>query len=280
MDEYSQADVDMYYDDGGGYASRGGWMEEEEEEEKVDSFGIRRHVGKGKEEEEEEEEEYRFGKRKAEMPPPSDIVGGKDDGLLRNLRLTSVNGSVAPLQKRIRSEFVVPFRVQLSADILLQNAGKSRLSNITCSELQRIVDCDDEFTIVDPYVVLCDTIPAGAFKVYMKEAVPVSRLLLLRALKCTYGVGTKLRSYSGDVTVRPFKDTRTTHVQGFGCDRAIEDALETAGLDEPEVMAHVRAYMIKVGAQPSYVACDCEFLDAHLKEVKNIINGTSSHLME
>jgi hypothetical protein len=289
MDEYSQADLDLYYDDGGGYGYGVDDVEEEAtpvRERRRDAYGYERFPeGKGKEEEEEEEEEDEDDVFRAPLNPiRRDASGGGLGVKKRAIKLSLHEGNVVPLSKKHRSGVVVPFRVQMAANILLRE-NEINMSPGVINTLETLMHHDDEYTIVDPYVVLSDTIPNGGLcKVYMKEIVPVSVILLLRAMNCSYGVRfsandrSEDRSYVTDVTVREFKDTNADHVQSFGCSDAIRDGCEIRNLDYDEVVSEVYAYMTKQGEQPSYVACSPEFLEAHVVEIKNILSGEATHL--
>jgi len=201
-------------------------------------------------------------------------------------------GSLAPVEKRAKSSLVVPYGVHMSVTTLLQNAPVLGLEEHVKGALQFLLECDNESIGVDPYVELSDTVinaPTNTCKVLMREVVPVSQLLLARALQCTYGVNftrelrSAARTYKEDVTVTPYEgatDTELGRSQDFGIEQAIRAALITKNLDPVLIAREVDAFMAKLGDLSSAKASSHEFLEEQLKEFGSIVAGTKSHLRD
>jgi hypothetical protein len=150
---------------------------------------------------------------------------------------------------------VIPYRIKAAARVIADAREVPRTVQTECEALARL---PDEFTRVDPYVVLVDTVPLGALRVHMKEAVPVSTLLIARLLKCTYGIpGVAPRNYA-NARLKPFHETGLEHAQPFYCDE---------GIDEHYDRTRVLAYVQALGPIASEVAASHAFVDAHLERL-------------
>jgi hypothetical protein len=154
---------------------------------------------------------------------------------------------------------VIPYRVKVAARVIADAREASRTAQIECEGLARL---PDEYTRVDPYVVLVDTIPLGALRVHMKEAVPLSTLLAARLLRCKYGIpGAAARDYAS-ARLKPYHETGLDHAQPFYCDESIDDE----HFDRTRVLAYVQA----LGPISSEVAASHVFVDEHLERLASL----------
>lgn len=185
-------------------------------------------------------------------------------------------GFNTPIQESEFNKRVIPYDIQHSADTLLRAAqgGEIRLGREAFQTIKRLADCADEFTQVDPRVVLYDTFTTGVCEIYVKEVVPISILLLARYFNLDYSVQiTKdLESVARpfrEVKVKPFRGTLTTHVQGLGC----QDAVKRAMQNNVAKWSLVKMYMMRVGAQsPTSIAGDYEWIEAQTRAIGSVIN--------
>jgi len=190
----------------------------------------------------------------------------------------TASANAAPIQLRPRDQIVIPYRIYNAAiEIMEAYASKEiRIRHDTQTDMEAILTCDDEFTKTDPYVVLCDTLSTGSCKIYMKEVVPTSILLLAQALTCTYQVEIMPGKRSNPklytlVTVKPFHDSITDYAQPFGCEEAVREQL---GDQADDIIKQVQVFMLKLGVIPSREACLAHFLAETGLAVKKLLEGS------
>lgn len=167
---------------------------------------------------------------------------------------------------------LVSFRVKTAARALLQanSDGVLKLSEHTRAECTRLtLGTVDEFTQEDPYVVLVDTVRAGALRLHLKEAVPLTLLLLARLLRCSYGYG---REYA-QAKLKPFHDASTEHAQPFRCAETVAEALEA----EEDAGAHLRSlveqHVRALGPLASEAVATHHFVDEQLEVLRERRGG-------
>lgn len=191
------------------------------------------------------------------------------------------NANSAPIQIRSRTEDIVSYKIHHAAGVLVEASQDKeiRLSRDALDDLNDILKYQDEYSMTDPYVVLWDTLDTGSCRIYMKEVVNVSTLLLARQLGCMYTVKvtddmeSAPRSYK-EVNVKPFHDSKVDYAQPFECEKTVREELERHGKGDPdEIIRSVKVHMLKLGVTPSEVACDDSFLIEQTETIGKLIAG-------
>jgi len=283
MDDLTPEDWAKYggYDYGGGRSVRGS--------------------GKGKEEEEEgDEQDYSMSLSKSSRAKSDFVVkkrnktvtfapyGNDDDGLIQreiehptknmDQLLLDVGGSTGynvPIQSRIDNKKIIPYDIQHSAHLLLEAHQQQDiiLPQEALSSIKKLAECNDEFTQIDPLVVIHDTFNTGTCKIHVKEVVPISVLLLARYFNLTYSVHITDEMESNPrpfktVKVKPYHGKSTQHIQSLGC-----EALVKAYMKRVEQWKLVEIYMLRMGAQSSVtLAGDEDWLEMQTKAIGKVLN--------
>ena len=192
--------------------------------------------------------------------------------------LLDVGGSTgynAPIQSRIDNKKIIPYDIQHSAYLLLEAHQQQdiRLPRETLSSIKKLAECNDEFTQIDPMVVIFDTFSTGTCKIHVKEVVPISVLLLARHFNLTYSVRitdemeSNPRPFKG-VKVKPYHGKSTQHIQSLGC-----QAMVNAYMKRAEQWKLVEIYMLRMGAQSSVtLAGDEDWLEMQTKAIGKVLN--------
>lgn len=223
-------------------------------------------------EEEDEEEEQSFA-----LVPQMML---KDDEQIEKDPIMNMDWQVSI--RRMGPRPVVPCEEGMAAETLAFAASKEggqrvSLSAGTQSELQKLTKQVDEFTQIDPLVVVStNLVVSDTFRAYLEETMPVSKYLLARALHARFNVmisaKTKTRPVPFDdanllMQVAPFMN-KDNNGQPFHIDECIEAAEPDAGK-----MLQIRAYMISLGKISPREACDLDFLDQQQEMFKSILSG-------
>jgi len=197
----------------------------------------------------------------------------RDEGSQKRQRTSSLGsapaGSAPQEGRRRRAPEgpLVSYRVKTAARALLQanSDGVLKLSEHTRAECTRLtLGTVDEFTQEDPYVVLVDTVRAGALRLHLKEAVPLSLLLLARLLRCSYGYG---REYA-QAKLKPFHDASTEHAQPFRCAETVAEALEAEEDGGAHLRALVEGHVRALGPLASEAVATHHFVDEQLEVLR------------
>ena len=179
-------------------------------------------------------------------------------------------GFSTPIPESAFNKRIIPYEIQHSASTLLDacDSKEIRLGHEAFQAIKRLADCADEYTEVDPRVVIYDTFPTKAFQVYVKEVVPISILLLARHFNLYYSIqGSEMRSFK-DVKVKPFRGTITNHIQGLGCQEAVKEAMK----NNTTKWSLVKMYMMRVGAQsPTSIAGDYDWIEAQTRAIASVL---------
>jgi hypothetical protein len=179
-------------------------------------------------------------------------------------------GFSAPIPESAFNKRIIPYEIQHSASTLLDacNNKEIRLGHEAFQAIKRLADCADEYTEVDPRVVIYDTFPTKAYQVYVKEVVPISILLLARHFNLYYSIqGSEMRSFK-NVKVKPFRGTITNHIQGLGCQDVVKEAMQ----NNVAKWSLVKMYMMRVGAQsPTSIAGDYEWIEAQTRAIASVL---------
>jgi hypothetical protein len=186
--------------------------------------------------------------------------------------------SAGPIQERDADRTVISYGIQTAAARLIEAATRERaiaLSRETLAQLQRLSRCDHEYRIVDPFVVISDTIETELYRLHLKEAVPVSALLVARHLRLSYrvelmpGAFTTPKSYADVGRVKPFHGNATEHAQPFGLEATVQAALSAR--EDAGVFARIALYMANVGHLDPAEAADPAFLDEHTPAMGKVL---------
>ncbi len=199
-----------------------------------------------------------------------------EDDMFKDMSLT------LPVNRGNGSKVTVPLRAKQAAEELLLQA-KNRdiaLTRETRQDLDNLTQHPDEFTIVDPVVVITASVDTGTCRIHLKEVVPVSMLLLARVLGATFFVQVTPKAKTpatvyDEVSVRPFRDSRSAESnQPFGIEKAVEELIaQNEDMAADELMVQVKAYMFSVGPTSTLEASGLDFLELHTEAFKKILRG-------
>lgn len=175
-----------------------------------------------------------------------------------------------PIAEIDMSQPIIPYEIQKSAFLLMRadENGDIRLNQEALQNMKRLSECINEYTEVDPRVVIYDTfVTESGFKIYLKEVVPISILLLARHFGLEYSFESESRSFK-DVKVKPFHGSLLNHVQELGCEKGVKLCMQSS---DPKWYA-VRLYMLRVGAQSSEnIIGDYDWFEAQTKAIGLIL---------
>jgi hypothetical protein len=185
----------------------------------------------------------------------------------------------APIYERVENKRVIPYNVQHGASLLLDahNDQDIRLGYEALKEIQMLAACDDEFTRVDPFVVIYDTFTTGTCKIYVEEVVPISDLLLARFFDFHYKVvimediESNPRNFKA-IKARPYVGKTHTDVQSLGCSDMVKQRLSA------EQTKLVQIYMLRMGPQSSSFVCDFDWLETQTKAMGKVLTQKSNPL--
>ncbi len=219
-------------------------------------------------EDEEEEAERRPRYAAPSSAPANEHVDKTLEKLYKGMEFT------IPIRRGQTGVSVIPYHIQQAADTIL-HSGERSVKQQARQQLQLLIDHPDEYTVIDPQVTLSKTVDTGICRVYLKEIVPVSHLLMARALKVQYQVYVTKKVYFpaedfSEVSVKPFHGKGVDHAQPFGLSAALETRLDE---EESDFLDQVNAYMYAQGPLSTREACDAEFIDTHVDAIKAIRTG-------
>lgn len=252
-----------------GYGKPGEEVVEEDEHDAIDAYDAppppKRSFGLLEEEEEEDAKPQSRFLVQQEMMEDKDLSG---DPLMQMDWQVSI--------RRMGPRPVVPCDVGMAAETIVQAAKMQRISvsAAVLSELEKLTHQVDEFTRIDPLVVVSTTLAmSDTFSAYLEEQMPVSLYLLARATHARFQVliseKTKTRPVSFSdptllLSVAPFTDGEER-----GTPFRIEERLD---VDDAKLL-QIRAYMISLGKLSPREACDLDFLEAQEEMFKSILSG-------
>lgn len=181
-----------------------------------------------------------------------DIGDDEDDHFVPPGAPVRRGGSSMLKKKRVSFTDGVPHEIREAAYSLASaNAdGIIHLQNSTLADLQRqVIAQPDMNTSIDPLVTIFDTIPTKdrKHKIYCKEVVPFSTLLVARFSECTYDLGTLADSKSFALVRVKMHDGVTKefpHIQSLGCAEIVKWILQN---DYPNAEEALDEVMMKIG---------------------------------
>jgi hypothetical protein len=196
---------------------------------------------------------------------------------------------------RIKGGTIVPSSVQQAVSVLFYASSEQQITPLSkgaTQELNLLVGRPDEFTKIDPVVVLCGSISTGPCRIRLKEMVPYSYALMARALNAqfiiqiTEKVKTRAQPFDLEVVFKPYKSGTQfeAHTQPFGCEAAVQARLDVMFDDDNykgvEFLQQVNAYMYSLGPLSSVEACDVNAIELNVKAIQQIMSGELKPLVE
>lgn len=303
-------DESRYLDSGGHWGYGGGGGGAVASVVAVAGKGKRPVSGKGKEEEDEEDDGFDSPPARPAMRPqqqtkkpkkqvsilveeeeedddmPSTTKGRKEDPFKGKQLAIPLRGSKSTGGK------VVPYAVQQAVTTLLLAVEQGQIETFSKNALRELTilnGCPDEYTQVDPFVILSSSIDTGTCKIHLKEAVPYSYALMARALNATFTVQitdkikTKPQPFAHeDVVLRPYNASQPERYnQPFACEAAVQARVDDMEEDEGvEFLLQVKAYMYSLGPLSSVDACDLANVETHVEAIKQIRVGKLKPLVD
>jgi len=178
----------------------------------------------------------------------------------------------APLYEQVEDKRIISYNIQHSASLLLDahNDQEIRLGYEALKEIKLLAQCNDEFTRVDPLVVIYDTFSTGTCKIYVEEVVPISDLLLARFFDFHYKVvimediESNPRNFKS-IKARPYTGRSYVEFQSVGCSKMVKDRLS---LEQTKL---IQIYMLRMGPQASSAVCDFDWLETQTKAMGKVL---------
>jgi hypothetical protein len=191
------------------------------------------------------------------------------------------NLPIMTIESRPSTNTVISYGTRLGATLLLDSCtdGEISLSMAARTDLQKLVNCDDEFTIIDPPIVIYDTLSTGTCNIYCKEVVRLSIYLLACHLKCSWTVELFEDQMSNpkpfsEIQLKPYHNSKFDHAQPFKCEDIVMNRLKStlppSVVDEK--LRLLQIHMIRLGHLTSEQACDAEFIQSQLEMIPSILN--------
>jgi hypothetical protein len=192
---------------------------------------------------------------------------------------------LVPVNRVAAGRQIVPYKAQRAAENLLALAsrdadGEISLSRNVAEELNLLVGRVDEYTQVDPSVILSANVTASpTCRIYFEQVTSLSNYLLAMVTGATFSleITSKTRlppiPYKNDtvpIAVRPYKGSDTVRGQSFDIEKGLEKS--TAHLAD-DVFIQVRAHMLSLGQLSPAQVCDLEYLDEQVGVMKKIVSG-------
>ena len=187
-----------------------------------------------------------------------------------------------PIESRPDTQTIIPYKTRMAADILVAACENNeiRLDYNAQSDLKKLVNCDDEYTMVDPPIVIYDTLSTGSCSIYLKEVVRLSIYLLACFFKCTYlvevvpDVRSNPKQYT-EANVKPYHDSNVEHAQPFKCEDAVMAVMRErfSDSDIEEKLTYIKIHMMRIGHQSSFQASDPEFLTDQIAAIGSVLNN-------
>ena len=207
---------------------------------------------------------------KRDDPDPDELFKG----------LKAVPGG--PLESRPDTQTIIPYKTRMAADILLVACENReiRLDYAAQGDLKKLVNCDDEYTVIDPPIVLFDTLSTGTCVIHLKEVVRTSIFLLACFLKCTYQVEVVPDVHSNpkqytEAKVKAYHDSNVDRFQPFGCEDTVMNVMRARfpGEELDEKLKFVKIHMMRIGHLSSFKASDPEFLWEQIEAMGPVLNN-------
>jgi hypothetical protein len=173
---------------------------------------------------------------------------------------------------------IIPYDVRNALAVVLAHPRDLDLPDeVRWSLDQKLQQSEDEFTRIDPIITVCTTINTGACNIYVKESVPISKLLMARALRLTYSVKItnkiNTESYGFDdnaIVIKPYRggaDGRSRYAN-FGL-----STLDFAREVGDDMLDQVDAHMLQLGPMSPADVCDPQWLDDEQEVVGALLRG-------
>lgn len=253
------------------------YVEEEDEDDDIQPLGFNGHAAAAAREPMRKKINHPIVLVQPPRPEPPDIAQ-----LIKQVGAVETFNAPEELDPFQDHKVIVPYRTLAAADTLLSAmmAGELALGQQTVQELQMISKCTDEFTMIDPPVCITDTLETDTCRIYLKEVVPVSLLVLALHLGLTYRVelipGRSSRPKSYDqVTVKACKKIgagqKPLH-QPFHLRDAIFPALGREN-EARRKMILVQIYFARKGAISSFDAADLSFLEVCKEDMPMVLDN-------
>lgn len=183
------------------------------------------------------------------------------------------------------SKQIIPLEAQKAAGTLLHLASNEggnliSLDGASRAGLKQLTSgVVDEFTQVDPYVVLSTSIVlTDSCRVFLEEAVHFSEYMLLRVLHARFPLvineKVKMRPIPFDdpeleLHVAPYEGA-DTRGQPFNVAQCLEQVMEQVA---PDKHIQIRAHMLAMGKMSPRQVCDHEFIEDQMEVFKDILGG-------
>lgn len=187
-----------------------------------------------------------------------------------------------------KGKTVVPYRIRAAADALLVACENKeiRLDYTARNELGQIVACDDEYTMIDPPVVIWDTLYTGTCNIYLKEVVRFSVYLMACFFNLMYQVEAVPEALSDpksykQAKVKPYHDSNVEHAQTLACEQTVMAYLRSTYGEEgmEEKLKLIKIHLVRVGHISSFQATDPEFIQYHLENMGSVMSNEKRNMV-
>jgi hypothetical protein len=207
-------------------------------------------------------------------------------------KLTS-GGDVEPLGKKRNTIGIIPdttpvanlvsYPVQNACTVLVQAIRSGEFQSLptqVAQMLEKVASKPNEFFRIDPFVFMTYTLWTGSCNIYLKEAVPLSVLILLIYFDASFQVEilpdgetiSRPKKFS-EVSLFPYDGSTTSFAQGFQWKQSLETAFQNRGMNMKEKMEDVDYFMETLGEMSSDDAANMLFVQEQSKTIGAFLNN-------
>ena len=205
-------------------------------------------------------------------PPARNGLNARQKQMLKDNQMSGTVRYSATVRRTL------PYEVRSAIAVVLacpQDTGLSEEARLVLEH--RLEQSEDEWTRIDPLVSVCKTLNTGHCNIYLKEVVPISRWLVVRALRCEYALRITGKAHmealpydDNEIVVRPYRgrEGAAERYASFGL-----AALDLEGVAGPDALLQVEAYMLQLGPLSPADVCDPTWLDEQGEMVGALLRG-------
>ncbi len=208
---------------------------------------------------------------------PQQQVSDLGSGVVSKKRNT-----IAVISEGYQAGGVISYSLQQAAQTIAEaiKSGECRSLPMEVAQMmEKIGNQPNEFTGIDPFVFICYTLWTGSCNIYLKEAIPISALILLVYFQSDFTVEilpdgetvSRPKKFT-EVTIFPYDGSDTGFAQAFKWKRILSQAFESNGMRQDEKMADVQYFMESIGERSSLSVADMFFVQDQAKVIGSFLN--------
>lgn len=190
--------------------------------------------------------------------------------------------TIAVISEGYQAGGVISYSLQQAAQTIAEaiKSGECRSLPMEVAQMmEKIGNQPNEFTGVDPFVFICYTLWTGSCNIYLKEAIPISALILLVYFQSDFTVEilpdgetvSRPKKFT-EVTIFPYDGSDTGFAQAFKWKHILSQAFESNGMRQDDKMADVQYFMESIGERSSLSVADMFFVQDQAKVIGSFLN--------